>query len=345
MTLYVDEKFIGLVSPQLQQFKRKKENLYNFRCPVCGDSKKNKTKARGYFYVRQNQYFFSCHNCSVCLSLANFLKDQAPHLYNEYVVERYKQGSDKKNTPKPKFKFTKPQFPSVAAALQDVVPLTKLPEDHPAVQFMIRRRFPKKAYRLLYYTDDFASWAQLLDPEKENLVQDEERLIIPFFNREGELFAAQGRSLRPEVTGELRYITIKADRSEDSSRRWYGLERHDPIKPTFVVEGPFDTFFLDNAIAMGGAGAFPSLPDGVRKEDSVIVYDNEPRNKEICSYMHQMLKRGFFVCIWPDKMASKDINDMILAGLSKKDIQRTIEENTYAGLAGLTRMTEWGRSR
>lgn len=322
-------------------FKKKRDNLYNCRCPLCGDSKKSKTKARGFFFVEKNQYFFKCHNCQVCVSLSNLLKQLSPQLYKEYVVERYQSGDDKKNTPKPEFKFQKPKFPTLTEALRDITPLTKLPESHPAIQFTTRRRLPKYALPLLYYTDDFAAWARLLDPSKgDELVANEARLVIPFFNREGQLYAAQGRSLDPNA--RLRYITCVAEREDGlSDRRWYGLERHKTDKTTFIVEGPFDTFFLDNAIAMCGAATLKHLPVGVDKEKSVIVYDNEPRNIEICKYMHTMMHRGYRVCVWPSKLQGKDINDLVLEGVSQESLQRMILDNAVSGLAGLAKLSMW----
>jgi len=338
--LYIDHKFIGMLSPQLQLFKRKSANLYNCRCPLCGDSKKNKNKARGYFFVDKNQFFYKCHNCSVCLNLGSFLKSQAPHLHKEYVVEKYKTGTDHRNTETPEFKFTKPKFKSVVDELKKITPLTKLPESHPAIQFMIRRGFPKYAFTLLYYTDDFAAWARLLDPSKDQLVENDARLIIPYFNREGQLYAAQGRSL--DAADGLRYISVVADREDGiSHRRWYGLERHKPDETTIVLEGALDTFFLNNAIAMGGAGAFKHLPVGVDKDTSIIVYDNEPRNKEICKYMHTMLDRGYRVCVWPERLVGKDVNDMVLAGRSESNIERVILQNAVSGLEGFTRLVQW----
>ena len=59
----VDSKFIGLVSSRLQKFKKIKTDLYNFRCPICGDSQKNKSKTRGYLYSVKEDVNFMCHNC------------------------------------------------------------------------------------------------------------------------------------------------------------------------------------------------------------------------------------------------------------------------------------------
>ena len=108
----VDSKYIGLVSSRLQKFKKVKADLYNFRCPICGDSQKNKNKSRGYFYVVKNNTNFKCHNCGVSRSLTYFLKDIDESLYKEYLLERYKEGLTGKATvaPEPEFKFEKPNF-------------------------------------------------------------------------------------------------------------------------------------------------------------------------------------------------------------------------------------------
>ena len=55
---YVDVKYARLVGSRLDNFKEKKTNLYNFRCPYCGDSQKHKSKARGYFFVKGSDFIF-----------------------------------------------------------------------------------------------------------------------------------------------------------------------------------------------------------------------------------------------------------------------------------------------
>ena len=96
--IYVDTKYISLVSGRLDKFSKKNENLFNFRCPYCGDSQKNRNRARGYFYRHKGSFIYKCHNCGVGRTLSNFLKDQDPDLYGEYVMEAYREGSTGKGT-------------------------------------------------------------------------------------------------------------------------------------------------------------------------------------------------------------------------------------------------------
>ena len=88
----IDSKYIGLVSSRLQKFKRVKSNLFNFRCPICGDSQKHKNKARGYFYQVKTNTNYKCHNCGVSLSFNNFLKQIDSTLHKQYVLEKFKDG-------------------------------------------------------------------------------------------------------------------------------------------------------------------------------------------------------------------------------------------------------------
>ena len=88
----IDSKYIGLVSSRLEKFKRVKADLYNFRCPICGDSKKHKNKARGYFYQVKTNTNFKCHNCGASSSLNNFLKQIDTTLHKQYVLEKFKEG-------------------------------------------------------------------------------------------------------------------------------------------------------------------------------------------------------------------------------------------------------------
>jgi hypothetical protein len=108
----IDSKYIGLVSVRLEKFKRVKADLYNCRCPICGDSQKNKTKTRGYLYQIKNNTNYKCHNCGVSLSFNNFLKQIDPMLHRQYTLEKFKEGFTGKNfvVEEPKFEFSKPKF-------------------------------------------------------------------------------------------------------------------------------------------------------------------------------------------------------------------------------------------
>ena len=109
---HIDSKFIGIVSSRLEKFKRVKNNLFNFRCPICGDSQKNKNKTRGYLYNVKANTNFKCHNCGASMSFNNFLKQIDGYLHKQYIMEKFKEGKtgSKYRVHEPKFVFKKPTF-------------------------------------------------------------------------------------------------------------------------------------------------------------------------------------------------------------------------------------------
>jgi hypothetical protein len=140
--LYIDRKYISLVSTKLERFKQKSEFLWNFRCPICGDSHKNKLKTRGYFYRRKSDLYFQCHNCGTSLSIGNFLKTIDRSLYREYQLERYKN-ENKGNVATPDFSIakTKPVFNIVQKI--NLPTIESLPEDHAAKKYLVDRKIPR----------------------------------------------------------------------------------------------------------------------------------------------------------------------------------------------------------
>ena len=344
MTVYIDKKFINMVSPLLNRFSWKKENLANCRCPICGDSQRNKTKTRGYFYEKSGSYFYKCHNCDFGSNIYNFLKEISPNLCEEYKMEEWRErGITKKPKEEEVFKFkdSKPKFKKKDGILDTLQCLNDLTDEHPAVLFANMRIIPNQFWRYLYFTEDFGSFMKTLDPDCFP-VGAEPRLVIPFFNREGDVVGAQGRAIN--MTDEanarktLKYITVKGDKSID--RLFYGLWRVNPKKRVYVVEGPIDSMFLQNAIAMVGAGALRNIPDRIADSETTWIYDNEPRNVQICSYIEKLIEMGRDVCIWPDSIKEKDINDMAYR-MSTRKIQKMIDENTFSGLEATLRFRDW----
>jgi len=343
--MFIDKKFISIVSSQLERFSWKKETLANCRCPICGDSSKNKTKTRGYFYCKENAYFYKCHNCGFGSNIYNFLKEVSPSLCKQYAYESFKDKNQHHDKKKEEdvfiFKDKNPKFKRKDKLLDSVVCLSDLPIDHTAVKFANMRMIPKQYFKLLYYTDDFTTFAGKLDKDN-TLFGKEERLVIPFFNSHGDVVACQGRALNmaDEVKARetVKYITIKGDKSID--RLWYGLWRVDPKKRVYVVEGPIDSLFLNNATAMVGAGALKDIPLRFENSEMTYILDNEPRNRQICAYIEKLIELDRDVCIWPDNIEEKDINDMVYR-MSTRKIQKMIDENTYNGLKAKLRFREW----
>ena len=329
---YVEDKYIRFLNTRLDKFKHVKSGLYNFRCPYCGDSQRHKNKARGYFFLKKSEYIYKCHNCGVGRSLGNFLKDHAVDLYDQFILEKYRAGTTGKgrHTPNPEYKSAKPNFVSKVADLKSISDLNK---KHAAREYLEKRQIPQEKLSSLYYTERFKTWINSKKPDTfQSLQNDRPRIIIPLIDSKGDWFGVQGRSLLPNST--MRYITIIFD---EDKQKVFGLNYVKESEPIYIVEGPFDSLFLDNSVAMVGSDFNPR---SCGWSDYIWVYDNEPRNRQIVERISNVIDRGEKVVIWPQAVTEKDINDMILEG---KDPQKLVKDNTYQGIQAKIKLTEWKR--
>lgn len=338
MSLYIDIKYLNLISHKFEAFKRKDDYLFNVRCPLCGDSQKNKRKMRGYFYRKSNDLFYKCHNCGAGTNFGNILKQLDTLAYKEYVMERYSKGVSKfKSHKKPETPDFTPKFKEKETTLIDSLMdrLDTLPYDHEAVKYAESRNLPKHKFNRLYYIDNIKNIVQLNSKYKESIVTEEPRLAIPFFDFNGKLTAVSLRAMRGEA---LRYILVKVD---EDAPTVFGLEKVNQDKEIFVVEGPLDSLFLDNSIACAGTSfsKIEHLP--IRQNKLVIVFDNQPKNRDVCKLIHKYIELGHSICIWPESVSEKDINDMILDGLTSEDISNIITTNTFSGLSAQMKFTNW----
>ena len=337
MSVFIDRKFLLQVSPKLQRFTKKKDDLYNFRCPLCGDSQKNKLKSRGYVYRKKNDYFYMCHNCGASTTFYNFLKQVDESLLKEYQLERYKNGdTGNNNYPKPVFEDFKTEAPTFKKALE-LPSIDSLPEAHFAKVYVQQRRIPETFYSQLYFAEDFATFIQNFGIEKEGLHKNDPRLVIPFYDKEKNLVAIQGRALGES---KLRYITLKL---HDDNKKVFGLDRINEEELIYVLEGPIDSMFLENAIATADSN-LESITDVLDKTKVVLVFDNEPRNKEIVSKMEHAIDNHFNVVIWPEMIEEKDVNDMVLSGFSPDEIQDIISKNTFVNLRAKMEFVSWKKT-
>ena len=330
MSSYIDLKFITNISSRLGQFKKKTDYLFNFRCPHCGDSQKSKTKARAYFYRVKNDMFFKCHNCGQGQSLANFIKQIDPKMYEHYLLERYKKSAPA--TPKPEFEFEPVKFKDTTL-LDKLKKISDLTPDHPARLYCENRKIPKKYFDILYLAEKFMTLVNEVKPNTYKVTKDQPRLIIPFFDTAGEVFAFQGRAFGNE---QPKYITIKLD---ENKQKVYGLERINFAEHIHIVEGPIDSLFVDNCLAAGGADLF--LKNKITNDQITYIFDNEPRNKEIVDRMYKVIEQDFNIVIWPDDIQLKDVNDMISSGLTKEKVSDIIHNNTYSKLSAMTKLNYW----
>ena len=329
MSIWIDRKYLLLLSPKLDKFKQKNTNLYTFRCPYCGDSQKHKSKTRGFVYEKNNNYFFTCFNCDKGTTLRSLINFLDPYLEQEYVMETFQEKFNpverKIETPNiPKFKKNEQKV--------DLPSVFSLDDNHVAKKYLLDRKIPELALKSLYFTEDFKQFVESISDKK--LDQTGPRIIIPFFSRSGELIAFQGRAIDAY---SMRYITVKLDKEQE---KIFGLDKVDPIKPIYVVEGPFDSLFLPNAIATADSN-LASAGNIFAKDKLILVPDCEPRNKNIVENIKKFIKNGFNVCLLPETFGAKDINDAIKNGLTEQELLGIITKHTYSGLMAEIEFLNW----
>ena len=334
MSIITDTKYLSLLSPRLDRFKKVRDYLWNFRCPQCGDSHKSKSKARGYVYRKKTDLFFKCHNCGVGQSVGNLIKDLDPFLHKQYIMERYKAGeTGKRKSKAPEFKFETPTFKPKETNI-DLPSIESLPKEHYARVYCESREIPQQFMDKIFYAEDFKNWAlSVCQVDYSNLMGKEPRLVIPFFDKDNQLIGAQGRALQES---KVRYVTVKV---HEDAPKVFGLERWNSDQHTYLVEGPIDSLFLPNCLAMAGADMSDlSILDNTK---TTLIFDNEPRNFQIVKSMIKSLQDGWKIVVWPNSITCKDINDMVLTSIKDARLVEIINRNTYSGQRGEWEVKSW----
>jgi hypothetical protein len=334
MSYFIDTKYLNLIGHRLPLFKKKKTDLWNCRCIVCGDSRTNKNKARGYFYRQRNDLYYKCHNCLASQHFGTYLKNLDSNLYQQYVFERYATGENgpKAHTKAEEFVYQYEKVEFTAKPLDKVaVRLSALSDDNEAVRYCVSRGIPQNKFNGLYYIPSVKDIVKIA-PQYDSIKTEEPRLLLPFYNEEGELTGVTMRAMRGE---QLRYIMIKMKEDEPLI---FGMNRVDKEKPITIVEGPIDSLFVENCVAVAGTGFGKIENLGLKKELVTIVFDNQPRNPEVCKLVEKYIKLNYKVFIWPCGIVEKDINDYVE---SRGEVQQLIRENTFEGLMAQLKFTEW----
>ncbi len=314
----LEYKYASQLGNVLTRFKKSGDSAFMFRCPFCGDSKKNQLKTRGYLFSPQNGgMIYKCHNCGKSQSFSSFLKEIAPQLYREFLFETLGKSAPVK--PKAAVEHPRPDNP-----LQKCPLVITLSDDHPARVFLAKRKIPYKELWHLRYADPFGD---LIDTDDK-----QPRIIIPLIGEDGVCFGHLGRALNSDKS-TLRYITTILDKTHPSI---YGGDRVDYTRPFFITEGAFDAMFLPNAIAtLSVTKRIPFNPNGI------YVLDNEPRNKDVVRAYDDRISSGDKIFIWPSDVIVKDINDWVLAGIEIEAIPNIINQNTFQGLEAKLRLSQW----
>ena len=272
-----------------------------------------------------------CHNCGTSTSFVKFMKQEDPHLYKEYLLEKFERSNTETKVDVSEF-ITTPVF-NIPKTI-NLPPVQVLSEDHPAKLYLKHRQVPLDG---LFYASNFKEFIQELIPENTKQLYKEPRIIIPFYDKDGILLGIQGRAIGPS---NIKYITMKV---HEDAPKIFGWNKVDTTKRIYVVEGPLDSLFLHNTVATMDAALYHVSSILGLDSKYTFVYDNEPRNKQIVSNMRKTIQQGHDICIWPDNIKEKDVNEMVLSGLSPSVLQHIIDINTHNGLHATMNLNQWSR--
>jgi transcription elongation factor Elf1 len=332
---WVDDKYTLMLSHTLERFSVVNQSPLKvvFRCPFCGDSRKSKTKTRAALFSTQDGTMFKCQNCDHSTNLRGVLKRVDQRMYGEYVAELFlKKNGDRVATVKELRKQTLRETAPIQPPTLEVPGLQKLsslPADHPARAYWASRRLPTWAMDDAYWCAAYYKWVndKVMHQKfgSRALNDDHGRIVFPFRNASRKIIGYTGRTIDGS---EPKYAAVKVD--PDPSP--FGAHRVDASRTVYVVEGPIDSLFLKNAVAMGTASR------DVPYDDRVLVFDNEPRNEQIVAIVRRAIDRGERVVVWPPNFPHKDINDIVMAGLDPAEI---IRNRTFSGLRAKIEFGAW----
>lgn len=331
MMLWLDVKYANMLSIHLDRYSVKQNNpfLSNFRCPICGDSKTHKSKARGYLYQNKQGLSFKCHNCNAGQSFSYLLKDINPNLFDQYKLEKFKENPNKDfKKKKESISFSAPEFKQKNILDDHYTKVSQLNQDHHCYIYCAKRQIPSEYYNRLYYIDDFSPIEKHFNLKMKGDVKD--RLGIPFFDKYKNL---SGITCRALDDSPFRYYTAKFS----PFPLLYGIDKAVDSDTIYVVEGPLDSLFLKNAVAVGNSDLTRIEKQYIPKQ-CVLIYDNQPRNKEVIREMLKAWGKDFSVVVWPKNIKEKDINEMVINELNVTDI---ISENTYSGTSLFLEISRW----
>lgn len=324
MSLWIERKYISLLSGRLRNFKAKSGSLYNASCPICQDSVKNKRKARLYFYEREQHFFVFCHNCGLSTTLAKFLQQFDSAMAEDMATEAFNERFNKVEPLKPK-SIVPSEYKSMLSSLKT---LADLPRRHKARKYVESRKIPDKWYKQLYYCQDFKIWTNQQIPNKfADTTLDEDRIVIPFIDPTGNYYGYQGRAIDENP---IRYISILLDETKPRIWNWGGVDFNYRF---YILEGPIDAMFVENAIATAGGKILAEVKKlGCGLDNGVFVFDCEPRNEAILTQMRQIIKHDLAIVIWEPDHPYKDINEMVVAGYKTDFIMELLKKQTFRGL-------------
>ena len=216
--------------------------------------------------------------------------------------------------------------------------IADLPKKHYARVYIANRMIPKAFWKEIFYAEKYKDFIDSTFPDhgKDDIPNDP-RIVLLYTTPDQTITHVTGRAL--ELDNKIRYVTVKIT----DERKVFGIHHVDPNEKVYVTEGQFDSMFLPNAVACGDANLF-GLAEHLKKmkyKNLVLVFDNQPRNKEIVREVSKAISGEYNVVLLPYDSVSKDINEMVKAGMTKKEIKDLIDTHTFSGLQAHVKFTKW----
>lgn len=209
------------------------------------------------------------------IRLETYLRHCRPAVYEEYrAALRAEARGMAPNLPQPLPPVTR-RVHELAADAETLLTFVRselpsafsLPEDHPARRYVKARRLPEAHRDVLLWDEAFDHTASLMDGTER---RPDARLVIPYVDASGKkLTAILGRTIRSGAGPK--YMAAKCD---PDAPLIFGLERVQPYGNVLVLEGPLDSLFLANAVAVTGTN-LTSAANVLPKERLILIYDNQ----------------------------------------------------------------------
>lgn len=340
--LFLQRNYADQVGMRIPKYRVQQYSPYraNFRCPICGDSQKNKFKKRGYILEKNSSLMFYCHNECGTINFEKFLELHHGDLYTQYRFDLFQLYKDQNNnSPSPKEEYIEPELFKVEVEdLKGLIPLNEAPI--PVQRYIKKRMIPEDFYDEIFYTDQFFEYINTKIPLKFGkglLKEKDHRIVLPMYDEDGKIFGVIGRSLNPNST--TRYLTVKFN---EAMPKIYGLERLDRNKFVYFTEGPIDSYFVDNCLALAGTDGNPSLIISNPQRYGMIL-DNQPRSISVLKKYEKYIRMGCYMFIWPESISEdiKDLNDWAMTGISHEEMMEIIRVNTFNDAMLRIRFNNW----
>jgi len=284
-------------------------------CPYCGDSHTDDTKKRGNIYWDTLQYH--CYNCSHHTNLYSFLRDhdvRLPNTGDSFDVIDYIKTNERSVK---KIETIKHSVFSKADEL--AIPIDKFKSF-----FKAKEITPgdwiwfKLKERLLHHMSD-----QFLYSERD------QKLWILNLTPTGNILSVQSRRMKGKGSRYLTYdlpklyqeMNIEINIDEDvlvsisKVSTLFGIMQVNFQRDVTIFEGPLDSKFMTNSLALATAGRSTNEFDEMATVR--YMFDNDKTGKE---KMAEKLKKGRPVFMWSkflkenelDTYNIKDLNDLMI---------------------------------